>query len=44
MLDESRTVRHAAASSTLGDLYDVLEENGSDWPRVRLVRSRPSSW
>lgn len=35
MLDESQTGRQAAARSAVGDLYDVLEENGNDWQRVR---------
>ena len=35
MLDESQTSRQTAARSTLGDLCDVLEENGNDWQRVR---------
>jgi GTP cyclohydrolase IA len=35
MLDESRNVRQAGASSTLGDPDDVLEENGDHWQRVR---------
>ena len=41
MLDESQTGRQAAAQSTLGDLDDVLEENGNDWQRVRPREIHP---
>ncbi len=41
MLDESQTGRQAAAQSTLGELDDVLEENGNDWQRVRPREIHP---
>jgi GTP cyclohydrolase I len=35
MSDKSQTDTQAAARSTLGELDDILEENGNDWQRVR---------
>ncbi len=35
MMDESQTGSHAPARSTLGELDDLLDENGNDWLRVR---------